>query len=61
MRQQLAGLGYSVEWKLVNASDFGVSQLRPRVVLVALRDDIKKDVTGQCLRPNTLFGARTTL
>lgn len=30
-------MGYSVDWKLVNASDFGVSQLRPRVVIVAVR------------------------
>ncbi|ANV83488.1 DNA (cytosine-5-)-methyltransferase [Picosynechococcus sp. PCC 7003] len=30
-------LGYKTFWKLLNASDFGVPQLRPRVVLVALR------------------------
>jgi DNA (cytosine-5)-methyltransferase 1 len=29
--------GYWVAWKLLNASDFGVPQLRPRVVMVALR------------------------
>src|SRR5205814_1021676 len=31
-------LGYSAEWCVLNASDFGVPQLRPRFVLVALRD-----------------------
>lgn len=34
---QLLYLGYQPEWKLLQASDFGVPQLRPRVVLVALR------------------------
>jgi DNA (cytosine-5)-methyltransferase 1 len=34
---QLKKLGYQTGWKLMNASDFGVPQLRPRVVFVALR------------------------
>ena len=34
-------LGFEADWKLFNASDYGVSQLRPRVVIVALRHDIK--------------------
>jgi len=29
-------LGYHAEWRLILASDFGVSQLRPRVVFVAV-------------------------
>jgi len=33
----LKKLGYIAEWRLLNASDFGVPQLRPRVVFVALR------------------------
>jgi DNA (cytosine-5)-methyltransferase 1 len=33
----LKKLGYIAEWRLVNASDFGVPQLRPRVVFVALK------------------------
>src|ERR1700741_2660275 len=32
-------LGYSAEWRILNASDFGVPQLRPRFILVALRED----------------------
>jgi DNA (cytosine-5)-methyltransferase 1 len=34
---ELKKLGYQTGWKLMNASDFGVPQLRPRVVFVALR------------------------
>lgn len=30
-------LGYRVQWKLLQSADFGVPQLRPRVVLVALQ------------------------
>jgi len=40
IRDELASLGYVTDWKLLNASDFGVSQLRPRVVFVALRADL---------------------
>lgn len=36
----LRRLGYEAEWRLLNASDYGVPQLRPRVVFVALRRDI---------------------
>lgn len=32
-------LGYVAEWKLVRAADFGVPQLRPRAILVALRPE----------------------
>lgn len=40
VEKQLRGLGYTPGWKLLNASDFGVSQLRPRVVFVGLRNDL---------------------
>jgi DNA (cytosine-5)-methyltransferase 1 len=36
---QLRKLGYKPGWKLLNASDFGVSQLRPRVVFVGIKDE----------------------
>ena len=46
-RQNIAGqlkkLGYRPGWKLMNASDFGVPQLRPRVVCVAIRRDSAED------------------
>jgi DNA (cytosine-5)-methyltransferase 1 len=34
---QLARLGYRGQWQLLQASQFGVSQLRPRAILVGLR------------------------
>lgn len=36
---QLKKLGYIGQWKLLNASDYGVSQLRPRAILVALKKE----------------------
>lgn len=40
LKAKLSRMGYRTDWQLLNASDFGVSQLRPRVVIVALRKDI---------------------
>ena len=37
LRGQLGRLGYEVDWKLLNASDFGVSQLRPRLAIIAAK------------------------
>ena len=34
---RLAELGYAAGWRLLHASDYGVPQLRPRFVLVAMR------------------------
>ena len=36
---ELRKLGYKTAWRLLNASDFGVPQLRPRVVFVAIEND----------------------
>src|SRR6185312_15389692 len=36
---QLSRLGYQPEWKVLQASNYGVPQLRPRFVLVALRPE----------------------
>lgn len=50
IRSQLEKLGYHTEWRLLNASDFGVSQLRPRVIFVAVR----KELTQHFTWPTTL-------
>ena len=39
--ESIEDLGYKVKIKLLNASDYGVPQLRPRVVIVGIRNDIK--------------------
>lgn len=36
---RLAQLGYVADWRLLRACDFGVAQLRPRFVLVAMRPE----------------------
>ncbi len=34
---ELYKMGYLCDWRLINSSDYGVSQLRPRAILVALK------------------------
>ncbi|MCY7350701.1 MAG: DNA cytosine methyltransferase [Cytophagaceae bacterium] len=34
---ELSELGYDCDWKIINASDCGVSQLRPRAILIAMK------------------------
>ena len=40
LKKQLKSMGYDASWHLLNASDYGVPQLRPRVVVVAIRQDL---------------------
>lgn len=35
---ELIELGYIPEWKLLNSSHYGVSQLRPRLILIAIKN-----------------------
>jgi DNA (cytosine-5)-methyltransferase 1 len=54
---QLKKLGYVPRWKLLNSSDFGVSQLRPRVVFVGIRKDTADEFTWpepQLIEPITV-------
>lgn len=58
---QLKKLGYKTDWQLINAASFGVPQIRPRAVLVAVttalaagfswpeRDKVKPPTVGECL------------
>ncbi len=36
--EELSRLGYYTEWRLLNACSFGIAQLRPRFVLVGIRE-----------------------
>ena len=47
--QRLRKMGYEPGWKLLQASDFGVPQLRPRVLMVAVR----KEATSRFSWPET--------
>ena len=38
---QISALGYKITIKLLHSSDYGVPQLRPRVVIVGIRNDIQ--------------------
>lgn len=36
--ERLRGLGYAADWQILNASSYGVPQLRPRFILVAIKE-----------------------
>jgi len=36
--------GYNVEYKLLNAADYGVPQIRERVIFIGIRDDINEPI-----------------
>ena len=38
--RKLRSLGYRLQWRLLQASDYGVAQLRPRVIAVGIRTDV---------------------
>ena len=40
IQHQLAEMGYWSSWRVLNASDFGVPQLRPRAILVGLKREL---------------------
>ena len=68
IQDDLRRLGYVAEWRLLNASDYGVPQLRPRVIFVAVKSSaaapfqwplpVEKapQTVGQCL--HDLMAAR---
>ncbi|MFF0302490.1 DNA cytosine methyltransferase [Streptomyces sp. NPDC004562] len=50
--RRLEARGYQVGWDILKASDYGVPQLRPRSVLVALRNEEAAHFTWPERRPN---------
>lgn len=38
--ESFEAMGYHIIWKLIHSSDFGVPQLRPRMILVGIRKDL---------------------
>ena len=58
---RLAELGYAADWRLLHASDYGVPQLRPRFVLVAMRPDDFAYFTWPAPRPGSTATVGETL
>ena len=55
---EISELGYRTDWRLMNASDFGVPQLRPRVVFVAFRVDLPGASPASAVAPRTAYRRR---
>lgn len=53
-------LGYSAEWRILNACDYGVAQLRPRFILVALRDEDAPFFRWPRMQPREMTVAHAT-
>ncbi len=51
LQRQLKRLGYHTEPRLLNASDFGVPQLRPRVVIMAIEESRVEDFSWPMPNP----------
>lgn len=45
-------LGYIVEWKVLNAWDYGVAEKRQRVVIIGTRNDLKESVKFEYPKPH---------
>ena len=57
LKDRLKAMDYECDWHLLNASDFGVPQLRPRVVIVAIKKNRFEGFswpTGIGKRPKTV-------
>lgn len=52
IERRLGSLGYVTGWHLVQASDFGVPQLRPRIVMVAIRPEYADRFDSNFIRLN---------
>jgi len=50
---RFAELGYSADWQLLEAKDYGVPQLRPRFVLIALKEEFAPYFCWPELKPTT--------
>ena len=61
LKTQLHKLGYHADWRLLNASDFGVSQLRPRVVIIAIRKDLVEAFDWPTAHPHNPASVGETL
>lgn len=59
--ESIEKLGYEVQIKLLNANDFGVPQLRPRVIIIGIKSDLKKEFTYPLPNPEETLTVGETL
>lgn len=59
--RRLNQLGYNVHMRLLNASDYGVPQLRPRAIIIGVRTDIYDMFTFPMPKPILLHDVGSTL
>ena len=45
IKKTFSNIGYNVEYKLLNSANYGVPQLRERVIFIAVRNDLKLNIT----------------
>ncbi len=53
---RLSTLGYDIRWRVLNASDYGVPQLRPRFLLVGIRHGCAPFAWPEPSRPSVTVG-----
>lgn len=58
IRYEVEKAGYSLQWKIMNASYYGVGQARERIVMIGIRDDLADSVSFEYPAPDN---AQTTL
>lgn len=61
LKSEFKKLGYVIDWRLLNSSDFGVPQLRPRVVIVAIRNDLVEAFDWPEVKPHNPATVGATL
>lgn len=61
LKRDLEKLGYRCDWRLLNASDYGVPQLRPRVIIVAVKKHIADCFDWPVSQAQNAFSVGVTL
>ena len=56
IKKELEKLGYVCKWEILNASDFGVPQLRPRFILVATKKELDEFVWPKKIQSTKTVG-----
>lgn len=52
IRHEVEQAGYSLQWKVLNASYYGVGQARERIVMIGIRDDLADRISFEYPEPD---------